>query len=331
MSEIVNASYKIVQERSLPVIASEIIQIERDVYAVAIDGAIQIGQKLHEAKEKVEYGQWENWCKENLNYSTRKAQEFMQIADSYGDENSAFSKARMSAEVSISKALKLLAVPEEEVEVFTETHDIEGMTVRELETEIKKLKDEKEELKSEKEAAYETAAKAEAEITKLANAKFEAQDQAKEYADTCEQLRSQLEAEKNKESDTADSKTISELQNKLEEKEKELKKSEEQFKALEESFDEAEKATKEKIEAAKQKAMEKAIKDSGVPKLKAQIEELERKLANSADDNKVRFKVLVDDVQDTWNSCVFLARSDESGNMIKALNVVVESMKEQLL
>lgn len=92
MNEIVNADYMIVQERTLSVIVSEILTIERNVYSVALDGAIQIGQKLQEARSQVEHGDWEEWCKENLNYSRRQAERFMQIATNYGDENSIYSK-----------------------------------------------------------------------------------------------------------------------------------------------------------------------------------------------------------------------------------------------
>ncbi len=136
MNEIVNAEYRVVQERTLPVIASEILQIERNVYAVAMDGAIQIGRKLQEAKDMVEYGQWESWCRDNLNYSHSQATRFMKIATEFGDKNTPYSKIATSQEVSISKALELLKVPEEQVETFVEEHDIEEISVRELREEI---------------------------------------------------------------------------------------------------------------------------------------------------------------------------------------------------
>ena len=80
MSNIVEAKYRVVHERSLPVIASEILYIESQVAKTALEGAIQIGMKLKEAKEKVEHGQWENWCSENLNYSKSKTEKLMKIA-----------------------------------------------------------------------------------------------------------------------------------------------------------------------------------------------------------------------------------------------------------
>ena len=51
MSNIVEAEYTIVQERTLPVIISEIHIIEQNVAKTALEGAVQIGTRLQEAKE----------------------------------------------------------------------------------------------------------------------------------------------------------------------------------------------------------------------------------------------------------------------------------------
>ena len=144
MSNIVEADYRVVQERTLPVIASEILFIESQVARTALEGAIQIGLKLKEAKEQVEHGQWEKWCHENLNYSKSKTEKLMRIASEYGDENSIYAKTYTCTDLSISKALSLLQVPEEEVKNFSENNDVESMTVKELNDKIKALESEKE-------------------------------------------------------------------------------------------------------------------------------------------------------------------------------------------
>lgn len=143
MSNIIEAEYKVIQERTLPVIASEILQIEENVGRVALDGAIRIGEKLKEAKEQVEHGQWESWCQDNLNYSKSKTEKLMKIAAEYGNENSVYAKTYTCTDLSISKALRLLQVPEDEVESFAENNNVSEMTVKELEAEIKALKEEK--------------------------------------------------------------------------------------------------------------------------------------------------------------------------------------------
>lgn len=140
MENIINADYQVVQERTLPVIISEIKTIEAQVYKTAIDGAAEIGARLLEAKEQVGHGNWIAWCEENLNYTPRQAQNFIKIHENYRDENSPYANTKMSSHLSISKALALLQVPEDEVEKFAEENDIENMTVKKLESEIKKWK-----------------------------------------------------------------------------------------------------------------------------------------------------------------------------------------------
>ena len=78
-----------------------------------------------------------------FNYSKSKAEKMMKIATEYGDENSPYAKTYMCTDLSISKALRLLQVPENDVESFAEKNDIQDMTVKELEEKIKALKQEK--------------------------------------------------------------------------------------------------------------------------------------------------------------------------------------------
>lgn len=195
MSNIVEADYRVVPERTLPVIASEILYIESQVAKTALDGAIQIGNKLKEAKEKVDHGQWENWCSENLNYSKSKAEKMMKIAVEYGDENSLYAKTYMCTDLSISKALRLLQVPETEVESFAEKNDIQDMTVKELEDKIKALKQEKEDQSIEMEK----------EILELQEQMEQKNDEAERLAGELADLKSQ----------TADPDEIAKLEKKL--------------------------------------------------------------------------------------------------------------------
>lgn len=324
MNEIVNADYMIVQERTLSVIVSEILTIERNVYSVALDGAIQIGQRLHEAKAQVEHGDWENWCKQNLNYSHSQATRFMKIATEYGDENSPYSKIATSQDFSISKALELLKVPEDEVENFVENNDIENDSVRELREKIEALNKEKEALEAGKKEADDEAAA-------LRRANAVAADKEKSYEEEIESLKARLQEEKE---NGGDPEKLKAMEEKLSAAEAEIEAQKEKAKKLKEKA-KAEKEKKDEeinaaVEAAKSEARQQALQESGVPELEAKIASLEKKLANSADDNKVRFKVLVDDVQDTWNSCVYLAQADTTGNMMRALSVVIENMNERL-
>lgn len=141
--EVVDVEFKDIQERTLPVIASEIKTIEAIVYKTTLEGVIQIGKRLEEAKAQIGHGSFSDWCKRSLGYSQRQAQKYMEISTKYSDENSPFSNANISSHLSISKAYSLLALPEEEVENFVEEHAIEDMTVKKLEEEIRKLQAEK--------------------------------------------------------------------------------------------------------------------------------------------------------------------------------------------
>ena len=335
MNEIVNADYMIVQERTLSVIVSEILTIENNVYKVALDGAVQIGQRLQEAKAQVGHGEWENWCRENLNYSHEQATRFMKIATEYGDENSPYSKVATSQHFSISKALELLKVPEEQVETFVEEHDIEEISVRELREEIKKLKSEKQDLQTEKEAAYETAAKAEAELTTIRNAKIEASHQAEEYAKACEELRSQLEAEKNKSPDVSDTEAVKKLQAKLTKAEKNLKKAKCEFKTLEESFEQAQMTAKD--EAAKSfergEAHGRQLAGETEAQLRSENELLRKKLENSADPVKAKLGVLGNQLQNIFAECMEIVDSMNGEDRSKGINgmkAIVNNMKERL-
>lgn len=140
MSEIINADFRVVQQRTPEVVCTEIKMIENHVCQTVLEGVVQIGTRLAELKGMLGHGNWLSWCKENLEYSDRQVRRYIEIADNYGNENSVFSKWTTSSDFSISKAYSLLSLPEEEVESFTEEHDIESMTVANLEAEIREWK-----------------------------------------------------------------------------------------------------------------------------------------------------------------------------------------------
>ena len=174
MSNIVEAEYQVVQERTLPVIISEIKIIEQNTARIVLENGIQIGQRLQEAKEQVGHGNFGQWCEENLNYDQRTANRFMKLAVEYGDENGLLANSTTLSNLSISNALSLLKVPEEDREQFVAEHDVEDMKNKELEEEIRKLKEEKSILKEEVEQvakdrteANGKLADAEAEVERL--------------------------------------------------------------------------------------------------------------------------------------------------------------------
>lgn len=289
MEQIVNAEYQVVQERTLPVIASEIKIIEQQTAKTVLENGIQIGIRLQEAKEQVGHGNFEEWCKENLNYSGRTAERFMKLSTEYGGENGLISKTTTLSDLSISKALTLLKVPEEEREEFVEEHDVDTMTVKELEEAVREAKEEAEQ----------------------ANAQLKARE------DSEADLMSQLEKEK-KRAESAKEKL---------KKEKE-KREEEIASAVAKEREEIREQAKKEAGAALSEA-EKARDD-----LADENAALKRRLDNSGNESIVKFKILVDQLQDIFDQagqCILVEPDQErSDKMNAALKQVVEKFKEEL-
>lgn len=298
MSNIVEADYRVVQERTLPVIASEILFIESQVARTALEGAIQIGLKLKEAKEQVEHGQWENWCHENLNYSKSKTEKLMRIASEYGDENSIYAKTYTCTDLSISKALSLLQVPEEEVKNFSENNDVESMTVKELNDKIKALESEKEMRAVEVNVLTEEYEKrltaADEELEHIKNELTELQDS------------------------TADPDALADLEAKLEKAKEKEKKLKEEMKQEKESRDlQIQQAVEEKADQLRKEAEQAAAgrlseAESLNAELAEKLDHLEKKLESRTDESLLLFKLKSDQLQEVFRECLHAA--DEAGN-----------------
>lgn len=321
MSDSIEAKFQIVQERTLPVIASEIHQIERIVSAVSMDGAIQIGVKLKEAQGMVPAGEWVKWLNENLNYSQRQAYNFMEIASNYGDKTSAFFNLQTSANLSISKALELLKVPEEEVESFAENTDIKNASVRELKEEIRKLK-------AEKEAAEEKAVAAD-----LALNSADAQDLA-DAQNALEHMKEELERKEENRLAAIEAKdNLTEQLKKAKEKLKAAKaaKDEEVAKAIEEGRADIEKKAKEDALADVEATLGKNAED--ISRLEAEVERLEAEAAKLSNTTLMEFKVYVDQLQDIYfriNDLITEERERDEASGIKmqaALQKIVEGWR----
>lgn len=139
---------EITTRRDLTQIAAEIRYLDANAKRIVLGHAIEIGNRLIEAKQLVEYGQWGNWLKENLDYSQSSANNFMRIAQEYGAAQMGLfgpeADSQTLGNLPYTKALKLLAIPEEEREEFVEANDVEHMSTRELDKAIAEAKQEKE-------------------------------------------------------------------------------------------------------------------------------------------------------------------------------------------
>lgn len=125
--------------RTAETIAAEINVIKAQVRQTAVMATIEIGKRLKEAKSLVPYGEWGMWLQQNVDYSERKAQNAMALAEEY-----ALKDPQAIADLDVTKAVMLLAVPGEEREAFVAEHQVEDISVRELKAAIEQLKAEKE-------------------------------------------------------------------------------------------------------------------------------------------------------------------------------------------
>lgn len=142
-----------VNTRTLGIITAEIRSLDEQAKRLVLGHAIEIGRRLVEAKAIVPRGEWETYLREEVRYSTSSANNFIHIFQAYGaTQQSLFGPMAASDEVGnlpYTKALALLAVPEEERESFIRENPVEDMSVRELKQAIK----ERDEARKEKECA----------------------------------------------------------------------------------------------------------------------------------------------------------------------------------
>ncbi|MBC2724336.1 DUF3102 domain-containing protein [Desulfosporosinus sp.] len=128
----------VVNERTPQVIAAEINMIKHHTQKTVLTNAVEIGQRLTEAKALLKHGEWGQWLKESVSYSHSTATRLMQIYKEYGPKLLGLSEGDDSSNyatlhnLTYSQALILLGVPEEEREELVKDNDIENMSSREL-------------------------------------------------------------------------------------------------------------------------------------------------------------------------------------------------------
>ncbi len=141
---------------------------------MALSYAIQIGYRLKLAHEKVGPHGWAEWLGKETEFSPAAASRFEKLYEGYGSaQGSLFGVGNnfpTLEKISVSNALRLLAVPEEEREQVAEELDAEHISARELEKALK-----------ERDEAKKAAEKAEAE-------RDEAKKAAKEAGDLAERI-----------------------------------------------------------------------------------------------------------------------------------------------
>lgn len=127
--------------RDINTITAEIHTIQATVRRTALEGCIEIGRRLVEAKELLDHGEWGQYLKDEFDWSQDRAGQLMRLFREYGAEQQNLFGAELNSDtyrnLSFSQALKLIAIPESEREDFAKENDVEHLTTRELDELIK--------------------------------------------------------------------------------------------------------------------------------------------------------------------------------------------------
>lgn len=151
----------IVKARTPETVGAEIRNLTSAARYLNVYYAVEIGRRLTEAKELVPHGEWLSFLKNETEFSQPTANRFMRVFAEYGSEQGSLfgaeTKYSTLNNLSVSNALRLLAVPEEERESFALEVDAEHLTTKELEDAIRERDEAKAALQELKEEMAETS------------------------------------------------------------------------------------------------------------------------------------------------------------------------------
>lgn len=323
-------------QRTPDIIGAEIRGLTQQAKTMTLWFGIEIGRRLTEAKEMLEHGQWLPYLKEQTEFSQPSASRLMRLYDEYGAKQTSLFGAELNYStlnnLSISNALRLLAVPEDEREEFAAEHDVEHMSARELD-ELIKQRDE----------AEKRAARAEEQVQQAADGAAKADEQYQKAKQELHLLREKLgnaEAQK-----AAAEKELSELRER----------------PVEVAVEVDEKAVAEAVTAARAKndaewaekmaKVKNELSEAGLKaeKLKAKIKKAEARAEEKAaeleklkksqtlsDPNTAVFKQIFEQVQEDFNKLhgsllkVRASDPDTAQKLTAAVRALVDKMQGAL-
>lgn len=323
-------------QRTPDIIGAEIRGLTQQAKTMTLWFGIEIGRRLTEAKEMLEHGQWLAYLKEQTEFSRSSAGRLMTLYKEYGAAQTSLFGAEANYptlnNLSISNALRLLAVPEDEREEFAEKHDVKHMSARELD-ELIKQRDE----------AEQRAAKAEEQVQQAADGAAKADEQYQKAKQELHLLREKLgnaEAQK-----AAAEKELSELRERPVEVAVEVDE-----KAVEEAVTAA-RAKNDAEWAEKMAKVKNELSEAGLKaeKLKAKIKKAEEKAEEKAaelerlkksqtlsDPNTAVFKQIFEQVQEDFNKLhgsllkVKASDPDTAEKLAAAVRALVDKMQGAL-
>lgn len=327
--EIVNVEYHEIEEldekstEELTEKANTLYQQMQLIGAMGIQVAAQAGQCLTVIKERVGHGNWGDWCKQNLQFSERKAQNMMKLSAEMHGKTAFFANPQTFADIGISKVYELLSAPEEVQKAMIENPEAEEMNVREFKDEIRRLKEELAE-----ERAKEKINESEEELT-----------QAKKRI---EELTKELNLHSSEKSEAEWQKELDSLKSEIEKETKKAAKAAEKLKAAQAEMErKAEAAAEEAVEKAKKEAAEKFKEENKLlidsnRQAAEEIDRLQKRLENNTQPEIAGFKIHADQLQQSFNACMESAKRIESSDaeqaqkMRTALKTIMQKLQESI-
>ena len=192
------ADNTVVAVRSIEIVTAEIHTIRDNVAKVFMDGVVQIGRRLEEAKQLVPQGEWLAYLDKELGYKPSTAQNYMRIAREFGDAQIGLSgktPGDFFGQLGYSQLLPLLGLPEEEREQLAEEHDLAGMSSREIQALVRERDEAKasaDKLKSSLEKKTQEAGTLKAKLRDETTRAQAAEQASKANAQTAADLQRQL-------------------------------------------------------------------------------------------------------------------------------------------
>lgn len=284
LEEITEMSFEeIKSEARLQQLAVEIVTFDRQAKITAVSCAIEIGERLLEAKDLVPHGEWGNWLKQNVNYSQSTANNFMRLYKEYGnDQGSLFTTMTNSQTImnlDVSKALALTVLPAEEREEFVAEHDVENMSTRDLKEALQENKELKRQLEEKERQITESASQLDIAITERQKMQERLSETVNQNAGYEKSLQMKIDAAKKLEEE----KKAAEVKQK--ESEKKVQELQCQMDNLKNQKPEVDQQMIGELQAEAEKQAERRFAQE-VEKLKAEKEKAEQRAVEAEEKNK---------------------------------------------
>ncbi|MFH5187141.1 DUF3102 domain-containing protein [Paenibacillus sp. TAB 01] len=314
--------------RTPEVIAAEIRSIDDQARQYVLRSAIEIGNRLHEAKALVAHGEWAKWLSDNVNYSQSSANNFMKVASEFGN-------SQALASLNYSQAVALLSLPVEEREQFVEENNAAEMSSRELAAAIKEKKELEKRIAEEQErarAAEEQAAAAKTARELVSKNLDEAFAEKRALDDQLAAVQAELE----KAQKAGDSKEMAKLKAEIRKAEKNKSEQETKVSELQKQLDdvkaEAEREVAERLQQREQELAEQAAKEKQA--LQEQLDKMNQQLARSNNEQFLKAKIHIEQIVKDGDALVkaiaAVAEQAEQNKLKTAATKVIDQLRSLL-